>query len=132
MMHADDDHDELMRAWIDNRLLEQVEDYLGRGRRLAGSDHAVLRRHWIAAMKLWSAKAANAEDHKLREDIQAEMQLRGHRLPYELVKEELAKLTTMSSAFMDGLGPDDRARISRTLGGQVEAFHASIKQRLKN
>jgi hypothetical protein len=131
-MRADDDHDELMRAWIDNRLLEQIEDYLSRGRRLAASEHMALRRQWVAAMKLWSSKAANAEDHKLREDIQAEIQLRGHRLPYDLVKEELAQLTKMSSTFMDGLGPGDRARISRSLGGQLDAFDASIKQRLKN
>ena len=131
-MAADDDNDELMRGWIDNRLLDQIQDYVGRGRRLAGIDYARLRRQWIASMNLWSTKSANAEDHKLREDIQAELQLRGHPLPYDCVKDDLARLTVMSEAFIESLKPEDRARMSRRIGTQIDTFHASVKKSLKN
>jgi len=132
MMSADRDYDELMRGWIENRLLDQIQDYIGRGRRLVGIDYAKLRREWIAGMKLWSTKSANAEDHKLREDIQAELQLRGYQLPYDSVKDELSKLTAMSEIFIDSLKPEDRARMSRRIGTQIETFHASVKKSLKN
>jgi hypothetical protein len=132
VMSKNDDHDALMRGWIDNRLLDQIQDYIARGRRLTGIDYATLRRQWIAAMKLWSTKSANAEDHKLREDIQAELQLRGYQLPYDSVKDELARLTAMSEVFIESLKPEDRARMSRRIGTQIETFHASVKKSLKN
>jgi hypothetical protein len=132
VMPANDDHDALMRGWIDTRLLDQIEDYIGRGRRLTGVDYGTLRRQWIAAMRLWSTKSANAEDHKLREDIQAELQLRGYQLPYDCVKDELAQLTAMSEVFIASLKPEDRARMSRRLGAQIETFHASVKKNVKN
>jgi hypothetical protein len=93
-----DDQNKLLHGLIDNRSREHIEDYVRRGRQLASRDDVYLRHAWVGAMKIWNAKLANAVDHKLREDIQAEMLLRGYQPPFELVKEEMKTLDDRSNA----------------------------------
>jgi hypothetical protein len=130
-MNADDQCN-LIRNCIERQVLEQVADYVERGRSLAGRDFAELRRHWIRQMRLWSNKSASAEDHKLREDIQAEMRIRGFQPPYEAVKDELARLAAMSKAFVDSLSPQDRRRFNRTRDSQFRALRDSTRRMAKN
>lgn len=125
-----DEQCQLIRSWIERQVLEQIADYLARGRALAGRDYALLRRHWVTQMSLWSTKAASAEDHKLREDIQAEMRVRGFQPPYDAVKDDLVRLAAMSKAFVDSLSPHDRRRF-RTTDGQFRAFRDGTKTMAK-
>jgi hypothetical protein len=125
-----DEQCQLIRSWIERQVLKQIADYLARGRALAGRDYAMLRRHWIRQMSLWSTKAANAEDHKLREDIQAEMRVRGFQPPYDVVKDDLVRLAAISKAFVDSLNPQDRRRFGAA-DGQFRAFRDGIKTMAK-
>jgi hypothetical protein len=105
-----DEQNKLVDGLIDNRSQEHIEDYVGRGRQLASRDDVYLRHAWVGAMKIWNAKLANAVDHKLREDIQAEMLLRGYQPPFELVKEEMKTLDYRSYAPIT----DSRAQIAKS------------------
>lgn len=122
----------LIRNWIEREVLEQIADYVDRGRGVAGRDYAELRRHWIRQMTRWSNKSADAEDHKLREDIQAEMRIRGFQPPFEAVKDDLARLAAMSKAFVDSLSPQDRRRFNRTRDSQFQARRDGTRRVAKN
>jgi hypothetical protein len=84
-----DDQSKQLDGLIDKRFRDRIDDYIGRGRRLAGRDDVYLRHAWIGAIKMWKAKLADAVNHELREDLQSEMLLRGYQPPFELVREEL-------------------------------------------
>jgi len=127
-----DEQCQLIRNWIERQVPEQIADYVDRGRMLAGRDYAELRRHWIYQMRLWSAKSASAEDHKLREDVQAEMRIRGFQPPYDAVKDELVRLEAMSKAFVDSLSPLDRRRFNRTRDSEFQAFRDSTRRLAKS
>jgi len=126
-----DDQCKLIRNWIERQVLEQIADYLARGRALAGRDYALLRRHWIAQMALWSSKTASPEDHKLREDIQAEMRIRGFQPPYEAVKDDLLRLAAMAQDAAEAQ-QHGRRRFRRAADAAYEALRASTKSGSKS
>jgi hypothetical protein len=127
-----DDQCNLIRSWIERQVLEQMADYIGRGRRLAAKDFAELRRHWMTLMRLWGAKTASAEDHKLREDIQAEMRIRGFQPPYNAVKDVLVQLAAMSRDVVERSRPQERRRFGRMKDDQFQALRESTKATAKN
>jgi hypothetical protein len=125
---SDGDDWQFVRSWIERQVSAQIADYVGRGRPLAVIEFVVLRRHWIAQMELWSNKTASAEDHKLREDIQAEMRIRGYAPPFEAVKEDLLRLAAISRAFAEGLSPLERRRFNRKMELHSHALRESVKR----
>jgi hypothetical protein len=125
---SDGDDWQFVRSWIERQVSAQIADYVGRGRPLAAAEFVALRQHWIAQMGLWSNKTASAEDHKMREDIEAEMRIRGYAPPFEAVKEDLGRLAAMSRAFADGLSPLERRRFNRRMDLHSQALRGSVKR----
>jgi hypothetical protein len=125
---SDVDDWQFVRSWIERQVPGEIADYVRRGRPLAATEFVVLRRHWIAQMELWSNKTAGAEDHKLREDIQAEMRIRGYAPPFEVVRDDLVRLAAMSRAFAEGLSPLERRRFNRKVELNSQALRESVKR----
>jgi hypothetical protein len=67
--------DKILNAMLGNEQMESVSRYLSRGRRLQSLDEATLKRLWIA--ELWRALRESDRDSVLREEICAELSLRG-------------------------------------------------------
>jgi len=69
--------------------MEQIQDYLARGRRFAKLDVGQLKEDWIIAVRSWLAhKDRTAE--RMMDGLAAELRLRGLEPPYGAVEQELA------------------------------------------
>jgi hypothetical protein len=111
-----------VEAYLRNQEQEQADDYRKRGRKLAAVETEHLKQQWVDAFKRWAA--GNRADHRVREDIQAELLIRGHEVPFELVQGELAALKATSRATDERLfrDPARLARADAALSEEVEAF----------
>jgi hypothetical protein len=125
-----DDQNKLLHGLIDNRSVEQAENYIRRGRRLARKDDAYLKHAWIGAMKLWSVNLANAVDHELREDLQSEMLLRGYEPPFESVKDIIEILHANSDVPVANLKPE-REPTGAKINRETQDLRDSFKRRSK-
>jgi hypothetical protein len=59
----------------------QLASYLQRGRYLAGVSIEKLREDWITRYREWAKDIKAPQDHRSRDDIEAELDLRGEELP---------------------------------------------------
>src|ERR1700756_2897380 len=89
------DDDDIVLAWLRNRSFEQTEDYVRRGRHLADVSTEELKRQWVEAFRIWAANYGT-EDHRVREDLEAELQLRRDEPPFDLVADEINVLKAHS------------------------------------
>jgi len=104
------DQGKLLEKLINTRSQENTENYIERGRELAGRDDLYLKHAWIGAMKLWSGKLADAVDHNKREDLESEMLLRGYQPPFELAKAAIQTLCLNPDFHLQSLQSAERAR----------------------
>src|SRR5579862_8400531 len=91
---------DVVQAYIENECLLKLEDYLKRGRQLAGVDAeeliALLKslfRDWAGGVKI---------DHREREDIMAELELRNVDF-FDRISEEWAAMKAASHARFERL-----------------------------
>ena len=80
---------ELIDQFLQQKKMEQTQDYLGRGRRFAGLDAVQLSEDWVSAVRRWLARKDRSREQTM-DDLAAELELRGAEPPYHAVKQELA------------------------------------------
>jgi hypothetical protein len=83
------DPEAMVKAFLQHKITEQMQDYLTRGRRFAKLDVAQLNADWITAVRSWLAHKDRANERKM-DDLAAELRLRGVEPPYAAVEQELA------------------------------------------
>jgi hypothetical protein len=115
-------------AWLANQQLERLEEYLKRGRPLASAPIEELNARWVTLTENW-ANSPRGVDHREREDIEAEMQVRKVTPPVELAKDAIQTLRRKSKEldakiFQD---PEHYARMARELDEKVDQFEATTK-----
>src|SRR5262249_47912577 len=76
-------------AFLQHTRIGQRREYLARGRRVGMLDGGQLREDWINAEGSWLRRKERGAERK-RDDLTAELRLRGLEPPYDAVKQELA------------------------------------------
>jgi hypothetical protein len=91
-----------------------------------------LNQRWVNEFRHWSKNVGAQLDHRAREDIEAELQLRGREPPFALVPEGLKALMEASRERSDCLmrDPVASARAEEQLAEKIEQF--SKESRRKN
>src|SRR5436309_10620522 len=77
-----------MHAFFESKQFEQLQRYLEQGRGFAKLSDDDLNQRWISELRYWVANFGSRVDHRLQEDIEAELQIRGLEPPFALVPEE--------------------------------------------
>jgi len=67
--------------------MRQKAKYLQRGRYLAGVSTPELKSKWLAMFRQWAKNLKAPQDHQARQDIEAELDLRGEELPTDAYRE---------------------------------------------
>ena len=80
--------DAIVNAFLQHMSMEQRQDYLMRGRRLADIDVGRLNADWIVAVRRWLAHKSRSNERTM-DDLAAELRLRGLEPPYGAVQQEL-------------------------------------------
>src|SRR5262245_4682967 len=86
---AREDPEMVVHAFLQHKSLEQMQDYLGRGRRFTKLDVRQLTKDWITAVRSWLAHKDHTNE-RMMDDLAAELRLRGLEPPYLAVEQELA------------------------------------------
>jgi hypothetical protein len=84
------DPEAMVKAFLQYKSMEQLQDYLARGRRFAKLDAERLNTDWIIAVRSWLAHKHRTKE-KMMDDLAAELRLRGLEPPYAAVEQELAE-----------------------------------------
>jgi hypothetical protein len=79
----------ILNAFLQHKSMEQMQDYLARGRRLAKLDIGRLNEDWVIAVRSWLAHKHRTKE-RLMDDLAAELRLRGLEPPYSAVERDLA------------------------------------------
>jgi hypothetical protein len=79
----------ILNAFLQHKSMEQMQDYLARGRRLAKLDIGRLNEDWVIAVRSWLAHKHRTKE-RLMDDLAAELRSRGLEPPYGAVEQELA------------------------------------------
>ena len=83
------DPEAVVNAFLQHKSMQQMQDYLGRGRRFAKLDVERLKKDWIIAVRSWLPHKDRTKE-RMMDDLAAELRLRGLEPPYGAVKQELA------------------------------------------
>ena len=75
-----------MAALLENQSFEDAQDYIRRGRNLAGVPTPEIKARWIAAFKAWATNWRREQNRELRADLEAELSMRKDRPPYKSVR----------------------------------------------
>ena len=88
-MKSKDDTDAIVDAMIESAAMDELRDYLARGRAYSSLSDDDLSERWVKAFKTWAASAASAEgpgDSRDMDDFHAEQRFRHIEPPYEKIR----------------------------------------------
>jgi hypothetical protein len=126
------DYDKVVHAWLENKDLLSLQDYLTRGRQLQSVDSEQLKGDWLKLVRRWAEQPETPPGVR-RDDIEAELRLRGDLLPYDDVRFELENITTAATKSMDQLKHDDPQEFEKrnqSLQIELEGFIREGKAKL--
>jgi hypothetical protein len=90
------DPEAIVNAFLQHKSMNQMQDYLARGRRFVGLDMERLNKDWIIAARGWLAHKHRTKE-RLMDDLAAELRLRGLEPPYGAVEQDLADRSAQTS-----------------------------------
>lgn len=129
-----DEMTKLTHAWLQNKPLEHVQDYVGRGRLHAGLQTDELKAQWVNAFKRMIADLRTPELRQAAQDLEAELVLRKEDAPYDLVRAELAAFSAAAMAAIEMLrkDPERFAKADQELAQKIVAFYSATKDSAQN
>jgi len=108
------DPEAIVNAFLQHKSLEQMQDYLARGRRFAELDMERLNKDWIIAVRGWLAHKHRTKE-RLMDDLAAELRLRWLEPPYGAVEQDLADRSAQTSET-------ERKRTAREIAQEIGEF----------
>jgi hypothetical protein len=132
-------NEKLVSAYLQNQTLEQAEEYVKRGRSLAGEGTEALKQRWIKAFQQWvksveEERRQHHSDRRERDDIEAELLIRNVDLPYDAVKKEQDALIEATNLVVEKLQRDPTRlwKIEEELQEDLAAFQNKSKKTPSN
>src|SRR6516225_10750487 len=83
------DPEAIVNAFLQHKSMEQMQDYLARGRRFARLDVGRMNKDWVIAVRGWLAHKHRTKE-RLMDDLAAELRFRKLEPPYSAVEQGLA------------------------------------------
>jgi hypothetical protein len=119
-------------AMLENTSMEQMQDYLQRGRDLAHLSDVKVVDAWLAQMNLLAEQSKEYYD-RMYNDCAAELSLRKIELPFDRADDAFKKIIANSKAYSNELlkDPARTAFLENKIAEKLEALRRAAKQ-LKN
>ncbi|MEA2949675.1 MAG: hypothetical protein QOI40_5005 [Alphaproteobacteria bacterium] len=113
-----DDHKDMADSFLQSEAMEEMRDYLARGRRFSEVSSDELPVRWVGAFKAWFA-ARDPAHQKEMDDFSAEMRLRDLPIPADQIVPEMAAMAEeIRQAAPNSLSDEGRQRISDYLSAR--------------
>ena len=101
-------------TFLQHKSLEQMQDYLARGRRFTTFDVRQLTKDWIIAVRSWLAHKDHTNE-RMMDDLAAELRFRGLEPPYLAVEQELADCSAQTKET-------ERKKVLRAFAREIGEF----------
>jgi hypothetical protein len=104
----------IVNAFLQHKSMEQMQNYLARGRGFDKLNVGRLNKDWIIAVRSWLAHKDRTKE-RLMDDLAAELRLRGLEPPYGAVEQELADRSVQTNEA-------ERKKTVREVAREMGAF----------
>ena len=129
-MTTDEPYDDVILGYLQNQSSLEAENYLKRGRHLKDVETGILKERWIELYReLFGARDDTRRTE--REDVNAELSLRGEDIPFEAIAVEVEALRGDISAERERLKNGEPVRFSelhREIALDIEKFRGQLKK----
>jgi len=112
--HPREGPEAVVKAFLQHKSLEQMQDYLARGRRFTKLTVARLNADWIIVVRSWLAHK-HSTNERMMDDLAAELRLRGIEPPYVAVEYELADRPAQTKET-------ERKKVLRAVARDIDEF----------
>jgi hypothetical protein len=92
-------------AWLESKAVDQVDEYVRRGRRFAALETPALKEAYVISFTRW-VDTNNAETRQDTDDQEAELRLRNEEPPHALLEEQIDVLVEKAAAATKRLKAD--------------------------
>ena len=116
-----------IQSWIESESVDDIADYAARGRRFATLSDAELLEAWVGALKKSARNFQNTRVRDMHSDYTSEYRLRRLEPPYDLVSDDLDKMTGAVRKWVAELSEEEREEIEYRAGKDFDAFLNRIK-----
>lgn len=100
-----------VHSWLAENQMQDVRNYVSRGRSFESASIDQLNSEWVALMRDWAADPRQSKNPR-RTDIESEMTLRGLEPPYKLVKDELDTITRVAADAMEDMDEAEKEKLN--------------------
>ena len=114
------DPEAIVNAFLQHKSMEQMQDYLARGRRFAELDIGRLNKDWIIAVRSWLANKDRTKE-RMMDDLAAELRLCKLEPPYGAVEQELAGRSAKTNEA-------ERKKVQREIAREIDEFMSEIER----
>jgi hypothetical protein len=115
-------------SWLASQHVDELAQYLSRGRLHRNLTAQQLTERWIEAMKRRADDPRNPEMRATLNALACEFDMRGSEPPYVLAREDFERYMCAVAAIVEEIKNEDRNKlpdIGRGLEADVEAFKAA-------
>ena len=127
-MTTDQPDEDIILGYLQNEGALETENYLKNGRHLKDVETGILKERWIELYKEFFGAFDDARRTE-REDVNAELALRGEQVPFEAVAVEAETLRKVISAELERQEKEEPGRLSdasREIELDIEKFRAQL------
>ncbi|WP_338830166.1 hypothetical protein [Bradyrhizobium sp. 27S5] len=122
-----DDFRRDMEAWLASEQANEAAEYAARGRKHQSLSIDDLIAAWVQAFRRLAAKFQDGNLRIAEVDLRSELLLRNIDPPYDLVKDELGRLTNAAADAIEELQLEDPGhfdRVNEEIENDVATFRA--------
>lgn len=116
-----------MEAWLVSEQANAAADYAARGRKHQTLSADELIGAWVQAFRSLATKFQDRDSRIAEADLKSELLLRKIEPPYDVVKDDLDRLTNSAADAIDKLKAEDPGhfdRVNKEIEGDVAVFRA--------
>jgi hypothetical protein len=117
-----------IQSWIESESVDDIAEYAARGRKFANLSDVELSEAWVRALKQSAKNFQNTRLRDIHSDYTSEFRLRRLEPPYDLVSDDLNKMTDAVKKWAAGLSQEEREEIEYRAGKDFDAFQKRINK----
>jgi hypothetical protein len=132
--NADSAFEQDALSWLASQHMDELAQYLSRGRSHRNLTEQQLSEGWIEALGKVADDPSDYENRATLNALTCEFGVRGHEPPYALAREQVERYLSVAAAVIGEIekeNPEKLADIEHGLEADVEAFKAA-RDKLKN
>ena len=127
-----DDFKKDMEAWLVSEQANEAAEYAARGRKHQSLSTNDLTGAWVQAFRRLAAKFQDGDLRIDEVDLRSELLLRNIDPPYDLVKDDLGRLTNAAADAIEELQLEDPGhfdRVNEEIENDVATFRAGREKK---